>query len=73
MPVCAAVNRKTHSIRKSCISARTHDYIRVLYIDLEKEKVRIDERQDLTQYLGGVGVASKLLEENMRPDLDPLY
>jgi aldehyde:ferredoxin oxidoreductase len=48
------------------------DYIRVLNIDLEAEKIKIDERKDLTQYLGGVGVASKLLEENMRPDLQPL-
>ena len=48
------------------------DYIRVLYIDLESEKIRIDERADLTAYLGGAGVASKLLEENMRPDLPPL-
>ncbi len=47
-------------------------YIRVLCIDLENEKVRIDHREDLCEYLGGVGVASRLLEENMRPDLDPL-
>ena len=48
------------------------NYIRVLYIRLESKKIRIEERQDLTQYLGGTGVASKLLEENMRPELDPL-
>ena len=48
------------------------DYIRVLYIDLNAERIKIAERRDLTDYLGGVGVASKLLEENMRPDLPPL-
>ena len=48
------------------------DYIRVLHINLENSKIRIDERRDLMRYLGGVGVASKLLEEHMRPELDPL-
>lgn len=47
-------------------------YISVLYIDLTKQKIRIQHREDLMPYLGGVGVASKLLEENMRPDLPPL-
>lgn len=47
-------------------------YIIVLYVDLETEKIKIQKREDLYQYLGGVGVASKLLEENMRPDLDIL-
>lgn len=48
------------------------DYIRVLFIHLDKRKIRIEERQDLKRYLGGVGVAAKLLEENMRPELEPL-
>lgn len=47
-------------------------YIKVLYIDMNKNKIRIEHREDLQKYLGGVGVASKLLEENMRPELDPL-
>ena len=47
-------------------------FIRVLYIDMNAEKIRIDEREDLMQYLGGVGVAAKLLEENMQPNLPPL-
>lgn len=47
-------------------------YIRVLYIDLLNKKIKIEHRTDLCEYLGGVGVASKLLEENVRPDLDPL-
>ncbi|NTW71784.1 MAG: aldehyde:ferredoxin oxidoreductase [Eubacteriaceae bacterium] len=47
-------------------------YITVLYVDLTTEKIRIEKREDLYEYLGGVGVASKLLEENMRPELDVL-
>lgn len=47
-------------------------YIRVLNIDLETNKIRIDNRKDLYDYLGGVGVASKLLEENVKPELDAL-
>lgn len=48
------------------------NYIRVLYIDLDNESVRIENREDLKQYLGGVGVASKLLEENLLPEADAL-
>ncbi|MCL1913873.1 MAG: aldehyde:ferredoxin oxidoreductase [Eubacteriaceae bacterium] len=48
------------------------DYIRVLNVDMASERIYIDERQDLMPYLGGVGVAAKLLEENMRADLPPL-
>lgn len=48
------------------------DYIRVLNIDLSNERIRVEHRKDLYEYLGGVGVASKLLEENMRADLRPL-
>lgn len=48
------------------------NHIRVLYIDMCTEKIRIEEREDLMQYLGGVGVAAKLLEENMHPELPPL-
>ncbi len=47
-------------------------YIKVLNINLTNGKVRIDLREDLNQYLGGVGVASKLLLENMKPNLSPL-
>jgi len=47
-------------------------YIKVLYIDLNIEKIRIEKREDLCEYLGGVGIASKLLEENIKPELDPL-
>ncbi|MDO9593190.1 MAG: aldehyde ferredoxin oxidoreductase C-terminal domain-containing protein [Erysipelotrichaceae bacterium] len=50
------------------------DYIRVLTIDLTEETYVIDHRKDLKAYLGGVGVASKLLEEHLaedKPILDP--
>ena len=46
-------------------------FIKVLYIDLNTGKIRVDQREDLMQYLGGVGIASKLLLENLRPDLEP--
>ncbi|MCL1992397.1 MAG: aldehyde:ferredoxin oxidoreductase [Spirochaetes bacterium] len=48
------------------------EYIRVLNIELSTGKIRIDQREDLMQYLGGVGVAAKLLEENVKPSLPPL-
>ena len=47
-------------------------YIRVLNIDLNTKKIRIDNREDLYDYLGGVGVAAKLLEENMDITKEPL-
>jgi len=47
-------------------------HIKVLYIDLGKNKVRVELREDLFEYLGGVGVASKLLLENLNPDASPL-
>jgi aldehyde:ferredoxin oxidoreductase len=46
-------------------------FIRVLYVDLASGKIEIRQREDLYAWLGGVGVASKLLEEEMRPDLPP--
>jgi len=46
--------------------------VRVLFIDMRTQKIRIEEREDLNKYMGGVGVASKLLEENMHADLSPL-
>jgi len=46
--------------------------IKVLYIDLATSKIEIKRRTDLTEYLGGVGIASKLLEETMLPELPPL-
>ena len=46
-------------------------YIKVLYVDLETEKISIEQREDLMVYLGGVGIASKLLQENIKSDLEP--
>lgn len=48
------------------------DAICVLYVDLNKEKIRVEHRADLVDYLGGVGVASRLLEENLQVGLPPL-
>jgi aldehyde:ferredoxin oxidoreductase len=48
------------------------NYIKVLNIDLTTGRVSVDLREDLMKYLGGVGVASKLLLENMVPGEDPL-
>lgn len=48
-------------------------YIRVLFIDLSKEKAWIEQRNDLYEYLGGVGVATKLLDENLKPEMDALH
>jgi len=48
-------------------------FIRVLYADLSTGKIRIEQREDLLPYLGGVGIGAKLLDENMKPDLEPLH
>jgi aldehyde:ferredoxin oxidoreductase len=45
-------------------------YIKLLYVDLATKKIRIEKRADLCDYLGGVGIAAKLLEENLDPELD---
>ena len=47
-------------------------FIRVLYVDLVKGETQIKEREDLFSYLGGVGIATKLLEEEAEPTLDAL-
>ena len=46
-------------------------FIRVLFVDMNTGKIRIEQREDLMPYLGGVGIASRLLMENMNPDLKP--
>ena len=46
--------------------------LRVLYVDLEAEIIRLEMREDLLEFIGGCGVGAKLLEENMKPDLPPL-
>ncbi len=46
---------------------------RVLYIDLTKKDIEIVEREDLfDEYLGGSGVAIKLLDEECETGIDPL-
>lgn len=47
-------------------------FIRVLYVDLAKGEIQTKERKDLLAYLGGVGIATKLLEEEAEPNLDAL-
>lgn len=47
-------------------------YINILYIDLDNEEYRYEKRGDLAKFIGGTGVAAKLLDENIRPDLDVL-
>lgn len=44
---------------------------RILYIDLTKKKFWIEERPELfTKYIGGTGIAIKLLHENCPYDID---
>lgn len=52
---------------------KAKDMNRVLNIDLTKKGIKIDERGDLfDEYLGGSGVAIKLLEEECPKGTDPL-
>lgn len=46
--------------------------ITVLFVDLSSRTTHIEKRADLKEYFGGVGVAAKLFEENMKPELEPL-
>lgn len=46
---------------------------RVLYIDLSRRSFHVENRPDLfEEYLGGVGVAIRLLTEECHPNTDPL-
>ena len=46
---------------------------RVLYIDLTRKRYWVEDREDLfTEYIGGVGVATKLLQEELPRNADPL-
>ncbi|SHH09443.1 aldehyde:ferredoxin oxidoreductase [Thermosyntropha lipolytica DSM 11003] len=47
-------------------------FIKVLKIDLTSRRFQIEEREDLIPYLGGVGVAMKLLDEEIDYNQDPL-
>ena len=49
------------------------NYKRILYIDLETQKLKIEKRKDLMDYLGGVGIAMKLcLKRTFTPN-SPRY
>ena len=49
------------------------DRVRVLHVDLSTGDTRVEERQDLHRdYLGGTGVAVRLLAELVHDDKDPL-
>ena len=49
------------------------DHIRILHVDLATGDTRVEARQDLYRdYLGGTGVAVKLLAELVHEDKDPL-
>ncbi|MGQ4892938.1 MAG: aldehyde ferredoxin oxidoreductase family protein [Candidatus Njordarchaeia archaeon] len=46
---------------------------RILYIDLTKKTFWVDYRPDLVEeWFGGAGLAIKLLEEELKPNVDPL-
>ncbi len=46
---------------------------RVLYIDLTAKRFWVEDRKDVFEkYLGGVGAAVKLYEEEVKPNVDPL-
>jgi len=46
---------------------------RILYIDLTRKKYWIENREDIfEEYIGGVGVATKLLQEELPRNADPL-
>ncbi|MEF8873122.1 MAG: aldehyde ferredoxin oxidoreductase family protein [Candidatus Thermoplasmatota archaeon] len=45
----------------------------ILTIDLSKYETRTEEREDLEKWLGGTGLATQLMRENLSPlDCDPL-
>jgi len=49
------------------------DSIRILHVDLASGQTRVEERPDLFRdYLGGTGVAMRLLDEMVHDDRDPL-
>ncbi|MDI7276311.1 MAG: hypothetical protein QME94_10050, partial [Anaerolineae bacterium] len=47
-------------------------HVRVLDVDLGTGRVRALRRADLQCYLGGAGLATALLAEHARADLDPV-
>ncbi len=52
---------------------KARDMNKVLYVDLTKKDIKIEDRTDLfDEYLGGSGVAIKLLDEECETGIDPL-
>ncbi|MCL2677646.1 MAG: aldehyde:ferredoxin oxidoreductase [Clostridiales bacterium] len=47
-------------------------YVRVMTVNLGSKEIKVEKRDDLKAYLGGVGVGVKLLQEHMRADKPPL-
>ncbi|MDP3044627.1 MAG: aldehyde ferredoxin oxidoreductase N-terminal domain-containing protein, partial [Bacillota bacterium] len=45
--------------------------IRILYIDLTDKAFRVEERGDLFDWLGGIGIATKLFSELVQSGADP--
>jgi aldehyde:ferredoxin oxidoreductase len=59
--------------KKKKMSMQAKYMKRVLYIDLTKKDIKIEERGDLfDKYLGGAGVGIKLLEEECKKGVHPL-
>lgn len=48
------------------------NYVRVLYIDLERRKIRFENRDDLCEFIGGSGVSAKLFSELVKYEEPPL-
>jgi aldehyde:ferredoxin oxidoreductase len=48
------------------------NYIRVLYIDLFTKKIKFENREDLSEYIGGSGVSSKIFSELADYGAEPL-
>jgi aldehyde:ferredoxin oxidoreductase len=49
------------------------DFVRILYVNLTTGEIRTEDRADLLrEYLGGTGVAMRLLDELVHDDRDPL-
>ena len=47
-------------------------FLRILTIDLGNKEIKLTDREDLSEYLGGVGLAMRLFEENVHYDREPL-
>jgi aldehyde:ferredoxin oxidoreductase len=46
--------------------------MRILTLDLSEYTYEIDEREDLNDWIGGVGIATQLMKEEIDPKADPL-